>query len=381
MLNIVILGAGAIAATHVDALLQSRDLCRITAVCNRHLEKAQKLIREKELDAAAYSCLEEAFEQGIPDAVIICTAPALHCVSAVWAMEHGSAVLVEKPMANSLEECDRMIEASHRSGKLLSVVCQMRFTTETDRLKTLLQMQSFGPLQYGMVNSLWWRGPQYHDPAWRGTWASEGGGVLTSQALHHIDLLQYLIGMPRRVTASMGNVGHPNTQCEDVVGAVLEYSGAFVQVSASLVAQGEQQSLRFYCRDGCLSIPWEPSACRAMPNGYPMPDAGQVERINRAYSALPELPLQKHPAQIRNFLLALMKEEPLAVNGEEGRKPIEIITAIYEAAATHRPVDLPLTKEDRFYTLEGKVSNLPIYNEKTHSVETTEAQTITFPKG
>ena len=118
-----------------------------------------------------------------------------------------------------------------------------------------------------------------------------------------------------------------------------------------------------------------------MPNGYPMPDAGQVERINRAYSALPELPLQKHPAQIRNFLRALMKEEPLAVNGEEGRKPIEIITAIYEAAATHRPVDLPLTKEDRFYTLEGKVSNLPIYHEKTYSVETTEAQTITFPKG
>lgn len=380
MLNIVVLGAGAIAATHVDALLQSSDLCRITAVCNRHVEKAQKLIQEKGLNSAACSNLEEAFAAGIPDAVVICTAPALHCNAAVWAMEHGSAVLVEKPMANSLEECDRMIDTSRRCGVLLSIICQMRFTTEAQRLRILLQTQEFGPLRYASVDSLWWRGPQYHDPAWRGTWASEGGGVLTSQALHHIDLLQYLIGMPQRVTAVMSNVGHPNTQCEDVASAVLEYPDAFVQLSASLVAQGEQQSLHFYCKDGSLSIPWEPTACRAMPNGYPMSDPEQLAKLNTIYNTLPELPLQKHPAQARNFLLALLGREPLAVNGTEGRKPIELITAIYAAAATHTSVTLPLVPESPFYTLAGKVANLPIYHEKKHSVDTTESQPITFPK-
>lgn len=380
MLNIVILGAGAIASTHADALLQSSDLCRITAVCNRHPEKAEKLIREKGLDAAAYATLEEAFAAGVPDAVVICTAPALHCRQAVWAMERGCAVLVEKPMANSLEECDRMIQASRRCGVLLSVVCQKRFTTEAARLRTLLQSQAFGPLRYATVDSLWWRGPQYHDPAWRGTWASEGGGVLTSQALHHIDLLQSLVGMPRRVTAVMGNVGHPNTQCEDVASAVLEYPGAFVQLSASLVAQGEQQCLRFYCQEGCLSMPWEPQACRAMANGFPAPDPQQVEKLQQAYNALPELPLQNHPAQIRNFLLALLGREPLAVDGTEGRKPIELITAIYAAGATHQPVSLPLGPESPFYTLEGKAANLPVYHQKTRWVETTEAQAITFPR-
>lgn len=380
MLNIVVLGAGAIAATHVDALLQSSDLCHITAVCNRHVEKAQKLIREKGLEASAYSTLEEAFAAEVPDAVVICTAPALHCEAAIWAMEHGSAVLVEKPMANSLEECDRMIDASRRCGVLLSVICQMRFTTEAQRLRTLLRMQEFGPLRYASVDSLWWRGPQYHDPAWRGTWESEGGGVLTSQALHHIDLLQYLIGMPLRVTAAMGNVGHPNTQCEDVASAVLEYPDAFVQLSASLVAQGEQQSLRFYCQDGSLSIPWEPTACRAMPNGYPASDPEQLAKLNAVYNALPELSLQRHPAQIRNFLLALLGEEPLAVDGAEGRKPIELITAIYASASTHTPVSLPLPPESPFYTLAGKAANLPVYHEKKHSVDTTEAQSITFPK-
>ena len=111
-----------------------------------------------------------------------------------------------------------------------------------------------------------------------------------------------------------------------------------------------------------------------------MSDPEQLAKLNTIYNTLPELPLQKHPAQARNFLLALLGREPLAVNGTEGRKPIELITAIYAAAATHTSVTLPLVPESPFYTLAGKVANLPIYHEKKHSVDTTESQPITFPK-
>jgi predicted dehydrogenase len=377
-LRIGIVGAGAIARTHADAFLQSGDLCEICAVCNRHTDKAEALVREKGLTARVYATLAEAAAEQALDAVSICLAPGQHCETAVWAMEHGIHVLTEKPMANSLEECDRMIAAGRAADVRLGVVCQLRFTSCAQRVRRLLQAEAFGPLEYATVDSLWWRGPQYHDVAWRGSWTGEGGGVMTAQALHHVDLLQYLIGMPAQVTAVMGNVGHPNTQCEDVASAVLQYPDKFVQLSASLVAHGERQALRFYCEKGCLSIPWDPAADKAMPNGYPQPDPEAVAQIRAAYEAIPALPAEGHAGQVRNFLLAVLGKEPLLADGSEGRKPIELITAVYESACFGRTVTLPLTPQSPLYTTAGKGRFLPHYHEKTHSVETVAAAPITL---
>lgn len=386
MIHIALVGAGAVAATHVDAFLQSSDLCCITAICNRHIEKAKVLIQNKSLsEARAFSSLECALKEREDnalriDAVAICTAPGLHAKEAILAMEHGLHVLVEKPMANSLEECDAMIQASQKNNVLLSVICQLRFTTAVQRVKHLLQTKQFGSLHYAVVDSLWWRGEHYHDPAWRGTWEKEGGGVLTSQALHHLDLLQYLIGRPESVSASMGNVAHPNTECEDVVTAVLHYPDAYVRVSASLTAQGEPQSLRFYCENGMLSIPWKPAAAKARSNGYPEDAPELLAEIDQAFSSLPALTLENHAGQVRNFLLAILGKEPLNIDGMEGRTVIELITAIYHAALTGARVSLPLEKNDPLYTLEGKIKNLPHFHEKSVSLETTAAQQITFSK-
>lgn len=378
MINIAILGAGAIARTHAEAFSDHPEYCKIVAVCNRHTDKAEKVIAEKGLDAKAYESLDAAMADVRIDAVSICLPPAVHAETAIMAAEKGLHVLVEKPMANSLAECDAMIEAAERNNVLLSSVCQLRFTTKADRVHRLINDGTFGRLLYASGSSFWWRGENYHDLSWRGTWAKEGGGVLTIQAIHHLDLMQYMLGMPQRITAVIGNVGHGNSECEDVATAILEYPDKFAQFSASQVAHGENHLLSFYTERVKLSIPWSPAACRAMPNGFPEADPEELEKIEAAYDAIAPLKWENHSGQVLNFLRAITGEEALVADGYEGRKVIELISAIYESACFRRSVTLPLEKSDPFYTAEGKVENMPHFHEKKVSVDAMAEGKITF---
>ena len=371
MLRIALVGAGAIAQTHAEAFLRHAHRCRIVAVCNRHTQRAQELIELLSLPAQAFASLEEAAQAVDIDAVDICLAPAQHADVTVWALEHQMDVLVEKPMANSLEECDRMIDAARRTGRKLAVIFQLRCTTPVQRVKQLLDSGRFGPVKYALVNSLWYRGDRYHDVAWRGSWELEGGGVLTTQAIHHLDLLLYLMGMPDQVTATMDNIDHDNTQCEDVVSAYLHYPDKAAQLNASLSAHGEQQELYFHTPQACLAVPWHPMAQQALENGYPIPNPEMEQAIQEAYDSIPPLEEENHLGQIANFLDALLEGKELMVDGEEGRKAIELTTAIYKSAALHQPVALPIQPDDPFYTREGKAANLPHFHEKYRSITST----------
>ena len=380
MIRIAIVGAGAIARVHIQAFLQFPDRCEIVAICNWHIEKAKLLIEETKICAHAFSSLEEAERYQKIDAVSVCLSPDQHADATIWALNHGMHVLVEKPMANSLEECDRMIAAAESNSCKLAVVCQLRFTTPVQRLKSILNDGCVGTVQHAVVNSLWWRGERYHDAYWRGRWSNEGGGVLTSQAIHHLDLLQYLIGMPQRVFAYMGNVGHKNTECEDIVCATLEYNDKVAQIIASLVAHGENQELYFYTEKACLMLPWKPMANKAMPNGFPKQNVEIEQELCRMYESIPPLRVENHVGQIKNFLDAIEFEIPLMADGIEGRKAIEIITAIYKSASLHKPVHLPISSTDPFYTLEGKIKFLPHYHEKYRSVSNMAQGNITFAR-
>lgn len=367
MIKVAIWGAGSIAKIHTDGFLLHHDRCEIAAIINHHADKAQKLIDEKGLHAVACTTLAEALSQTSLDMVSICLPPAQHAQAVIEAAEHGLHILVEKPMANSLEECDRMIAAAEAHHVLLSCVCQLRFTNGIHKLRSLLRSGACGKLNYAVVNSMWWRGQQYHDLVWRGTWEKEGGGVLMIQAIHDLDLTQYLFGMPKQLTAVMANVDHDNSQCEDVVTAALEYDGMFAQFSAAQVAHGEPREIHVYTQLGRLSVPWAPLSSRAMPNGFPEPNPEGVAQLEQLYATAPELACENHAGQILNVLKAIAGEEALVSDGQEGRKVVELVTAIYESAAMRRAVTLPLRSSDPFYTAAGKTALLPHFHEKRRS--------------
>ena len=151
--------------------------------------------------------------------------------------------------------------------------------------------------------------------------------------------------------------------------AVMGYPGSMVQLTASLVTHNEAQEIIFQGRKGGISVPWQASASKALPNGFPEPDTDQVDALNRRYKELPDLELEGHPAQIGNFLNAILGREKLEIDGLQGRNTIELIAAIYKSAATGQRVDLPISEQDVFYKKGGIAATMPHFHEKTKSVE------------
>ena len=369
-IGIAIIGAGAIADVHIKAYAQYPDLCEVRAVCDLFPEKAEQLIQANGLAAAkAYKDCREAIVSGGIDAVSICLPPQMHAEIAVEALHSGCHVICEKPMACSLEECDAMIAAAKESGKILSVVVQNRCKTPNQKVKKILDEGLIGKVLFATVDSLWWRGQSYYDLWWRGTWDKESSGAMASHGVHHIDLMQWMLGMPESVYAVIRNVGHDNSECEDLGVAILNYPDKLVRLTTSIVNHDEAQEIQFNGEKASIAVPWKVASNTSMVNGFPEENSEEEAKLQKYYDELPDLEREGHPAQLLNFLRAIRGEEALFVDGTEGRKTIELITAIYKSANTGTTVTLPIACDDVYYQRGGFAKVMPHFHEKHRSVE------------
>ena len=370
MIRVAILGAGAIADTHIAAYRRFADRCAVVAVADLYPEKAAGQVARHGLAADVFASCDELVAGGRFDAASICLPPFAHADAAVALLRAGRHVLVEKPMAGSLEECDRMLAAARDGGALLGVVAQNRFKTPLMRLKALLDAGAIGRVLHGQADSFWWRGSNYYDLWWRGTWDKEGGGCTMNHAVHQIDQFHWLMGMPDEVRALTLNLAHENSEVEDFATAVLRYDdGRVGQITASLVHHGEEQQLVFQGERAKLAVPWQVSAMRQRENGFPEADDALVADLARRYDALPAVVHDGHDGQIANFLDAIDGRAPLLVDGAAGRRTIELVTAIYQSSHSGGPVRLPLQPDAPFYTREGILATARRFHRKTKSVE------------
>jgi len=377
MLNVAIIGAGAIAPRHVQGYLQFQNRCKIVALCDLYPEKAEAMRDKYGLDAKVVKDYKELLQAGI-DLVSVCMPPSFHAPVAIDFLHAGSHVIVEKPMAASLQECDDMIEAAQQSGKILSVVAQNRFREPMMKLKHVLDSGLAGKILHAQVDSFWWRGHSYYDLWWRGTWEKEGGGCTLNHAVHHIDALLWMLGSPSQVQAYMSNVAHDNAEVEDLSIALLRYAnGVLGQITSSVVHHGEEQQIIFQGQQARISAPWKIKASASAPNGFPLENRDLEQQIQQYYDQLPDLSYEGHTAQIDNVLGAIETGEPVLVDGISGRKTLELITSIYKSASTGETVQLPMSKDDPFYTVEGVRKNVPHFYEKSSHIENFAAQHIT----
>ncbi|HAK93624.1 MAG TPA: oxidoreductase, partial [Planctomycetes bacterium] len=192
MHRIAIVGAGAIADSHIQAYARCGAPCTIAALVDLYPEKARAKAAKHGLDAAVFKSCDELLAAGGCDAASVCLPPFEHAAASIALLRAGVHVLVEKPMAVSLEECDGMLAAAAESGAVLSVVAQNRFTTPMVKLKRVLEAGLIGRLLHARADSFWWRGGNYYDLWWRGTWEREGGGCTMNHAVHHVDLFLWL---------------------------------------------------------------------------------------------------------------------------------------------------------------------------------------------
>lgn len=378
MLKVAIIGAGAISSAHMEAYLQFPERCQIVALCDIYPEKAEKKGKEFNLDAAIYDDHTKMLEREDIDLVSVCTPPYTHSEITINFLDSGKNVLVEKPMASSLEECDAMNAAAERNHKMLSVISQNRFRTPMMKLKRVLDTKLMGPIVHTQVDSYWWRGHSYYDLWWRGTWEKEGGGCTLNHAVHHIDIFKWMNGMPSEVTAVMSNTSHDNAEVEDISIAICRYNdGSLAQITSSVIHHGEEQQLIFQGKNARVSVPWKVKASKSKGNGFPEEDPELEEKIQHYYEELEEVQYEGHTGQIDDVLTALEHGIPVLIDGKQGRQTLELISAIYESASTGKTIKLPLTKDSLFYTMEGTQKNAIHFYEKKTAIENFEDNDIT----
>lgn len=370
MINVAIIGTGAISDAHINAYIRFQDRCKIVALSDIYVDKAKEKVKRNKLIADIHRDYKDLLSREDIDLVSICTPPYTHADIAVDFLNAGKHVLVEKPMALSLKECDVMNEAAARNNKILSVVAQNRFTTPMMKLKQILDTKLMGPIVHTQVDSYWWRGYSYYDLWWRGTWEKEGGGCTLNHAVHHIDIFQWMNGMPDQITAVTSNTSHDNAEIEDLSIAIAKYEdGALAQITSSVVHHGEEQQLIFQGKDARVSAPWKVIASKSQENGFPENNDRLHEKIQNNYDQLSDLEFEGHTGQIDNVLSAILGEENVLICGKQGRNTLEMITAIYESAHIGKTVKLPLTEHNLFYTREGFLSHAHRFYEKKASIE------------
>lgn len=374
MLNVAIVGTGNISHNHIQSYLQFADRCRIVALVDIYPDKAEEKKQRYGLtEATVYSSHEAMLDADAQvDIVDVCTPPYVHAEIAIHALDAGKHVLCEKPMAASLQECDAMIAAQQRSGKVLSIIAQNRFTDAFWRLKKAVDSGEIGNICHAQVDSFWWRGHCYYDLWWRGTWEKEGGGCTLNHAVHHIDAIQWMLGFPSEVVAMMTNVAHDNAEVEDLSAAIFRYpSGALTQLTASVVHHGEDQKIVIQGDKARISAPWDVWASVSADNGFPQTehDVQREGRLNDLFHTTPALTWTLHSGQIDNLLSAISQGIPPLIDGVQGKRSLEIITAIYKSSITRQIVSLPISTDDPYYQTGGLLSLAPHFYEKAASVE------------
>ena len=375
MINVAIIGCGNISEAHIKSYLKFPNRCKIVALVDIYPEKAEK--RKEQFDfkdakvfASHTEMLTEAKGLNI-NLVSNCTPPYVHASISIDCMNAGLNILVEKPMATCLAECDQMLEAQKKNNVILACGAQNRFLNIISKLKKLYDSGIAGKVRCAHVDSLWWRGHCYYDLWWRGTWEKEGGGPTLNHAVHQIDMINWIQKeLPVEVTSVLSNVMHDNSEVEDLSFAILKYAdGALANVTASVVHHGGTQSVVLQCENAKIAAPFMVAAENSKPNGFGVPNTELEKEITDNYNAIPNCKYEGFDGEIDDILTAIEKGTQPLITGIDGRMTVELITAIYKSGCTKQTVSLPLSKDDDYYTFDGIMRNATRFYKKSASVE------------
>jgi UDP-N-acetyl-2-amino-2-deoxyglucuronate dehydrogenase len=339
-ISIALLGCGRIAKRHAELLANGQVKgARLAAVCDIVPERAEGFGRRFEVPS--FRSLDDLLASAGIDLVSVLTPSGMHAEHAIRIAEAGRHVVVEKPMALRLDDADAMIAACDRARVKLFVVKQNRFNVPVVKLRQALEAGRFGRLVLGTVRVRWCRNQAYYDAdPWRGTWAHDGG-VLANQASHHIDLLEWMMGEVNSVFAK-GTTALVDIETEDTAVATLHFrNGALGIVEATTAARPRdlEGSLSILGEKGAVEIAgFAVNQLRTWQFSDSLAEDGDV--IERYSVNPPNVYGYGHQAYYENVVNCLMSDVAALVDGLEGRKSLELITALYESMETGREVRL-----------------------------------------
>jgi predicted dehydrogenase len=360
--NIAILGCGKVAHLHAKAL-QNLPNARLAGVWSRSKKTAESFAAQ--YNVPFYTEIETLIQTENIDLAIVCTPHPFHLEPAEKAAAAGANILVEKPLASTLEDSDKIIEVCKNAGVKLGVISQRRWYEPVQRVKDAIEAGKIGKPVLGTINMLGWRDKKYYDAdEWRGTWKMEGGGVLVNQAPHQLDILLWLMGEIDEVYGLWRNLNHPYIEVEDTAVAIIKFkNGAIGNVivsnsqkpgiygkvhvhgenGASVGVQTDGGAMFIAGMSGILEPPvndiWSVPGEENLLEKWKAEDSAHFNSIDPMVYYMER--------QIEDFLQAIENNVEPLVTGMDGRRTVELFTAIYRSTRDNKPVKFPLKPENK----------------------------------
>jgi predicted dehydrogenase len=369
--NIAILGCGKVAHLHAKAI-QNLPNARLAGVWSRSAKSAETFAAQ--YSVPFYSEVEDLIKNENISLAIVCTPHPFHREPSEKAALAGANILVEKPLASTLEDADSIIATCRKAGVKLGVISQRRWYAPVKRVKEAIEAGKIGKPVFGTINMLGWRDRNYYDAdEWRGTWKMEGGGVLVNQAPHQLDILLWMMGEIDEVFGLWKNLNHPFIEVEDTAVAIIKFeSGAIGNIivsnsqkpgiygkvhvhgenGASVGVQTDGGAMFIAGMSGILEPPvndlWTVPGEEKILEQWKAEDSAHFSSIDPTVFYMER--------QIEDFLGAIENNREPLVTGEDGRRTVELFTAIYRSTRDNQPVKFPLQPENG-NDMDGRLKN------------------------
>jgi UDP-N-acetyl-2-amino-2-deoxyglucuronate dehydrogenase len=318
-----VIGCGDVSSVHFGAIAKMDDV-ELVAVCDTDAARLQAA--KAAYGVAGYADHLEMLEAVRPDVVHICTPHHLHASIAVDCLEHGVSVIVEKPLAHTLEEGRRLVEAAERSTAKIAICFQNRYNATSQAMRRLLDDGGLGQVLGASATVMWHRTAEYYrDRPWRGTWAEGGGGLMMNQAIHTVDLLQWLVGDVTKVeghasTRSLGGVIEVEDTAEFIAGHANGATSVFYATLAN--ATNAPVTLDIVTEKATLSLRGDLNVTYADGTVETIPERA-LESGGRAYWGV------SHELLIKDFYATLEDTAPFWISPAEAEKSLRIVKDIY----------------------------------------------------
>ena len=340
MLKFGLVGCGRIAKRHSELLGHNQiGHASLAAVCDIDEEKAKKI--GEQFNVPYYTDMDEMMQKESIDVVSVLTESGYHAKHVINLAKYGKHILVEKPMALTLDDADAMIKACDENSCKLFVVKQNRFNVPVEKLREAMDEKRFGKLVLGTIRVRWSRDQNYYDQAWwRGRWDMDGG-VLTNQASHHVDLLEYMMGDVESVFAK-STTALVNIEAEDTAVVTVKFkNGALGIIEATTAVRPKdlEGSISILGETGTVEIGGF-AVNKMLHWNFTDKKEGDDEVMEKYSVNPPNVYGFGHQAYYEHVVDSILNNKKQLVDGLVGRKSLELISAIYESIETGKEVFL-----------------------------------------
>ncbi len=340
-----LIGCGRISPNHVVAA-QNNGL-EMVAMCDLDETKMEThaLRFDNAKSANRYTDYKEMLSIEKPELVAIATESGKHAQIAIDCIQEGSNVIIEKPIALSIQEADRIIQAGKEHNKKVCACHQNRFNNAVQKIRSAVEKKRFGKLLYGTAQIRWARDYEYyHRASWRGTW-EEDGGALMNQCIHDIDLLRWMMGDEVvEVVGMTDRLIHDYIEAEDLGLALIKFANGsygIVEGTTNIYPKNLEETLCIFGEKGTVKAGGEAvNIIEEWRFSDYLEDPEEVKK--ECHEAPPNVYGFGHTKLYKDMISAIQEDREPYVNGEAGKRALELVLAIYKASATGQSVKLPL---------------------------------------